>query len=412
MNNKKYDVIVVGAGAAGMMAAGKASENGYSVLLCEKNQKPGRKLMITGKGRCNITNNSDITTCIESVTSNGRFLYSAFNRFTPQDTIDFFINRKVAVKTERGNRVFPESDRAADVVNTLIDYVNENGVKTIKADIKKLIIEDGAVCGVIDSEGNKFYADNVIIACGGKSYPKTGSTGEGYSLARQAGHTIIPPRPSLVPIVSSDSFCSELQGLALKNINLKAVRKSDGKVIFEDFGEMLFTHFGVSGPVVLSASAHIDEPKGGNYEFIIDLKPGLTPEKLDLRLLRDLTKFNNKDIANSLFELLPKSIIPVILRKAEISGDTKCNMITKVQRQNLLNAIKKFTVSIDGFRPIDEAIITKGGVNTKEISPKSMESKLCKGLYFAGEVIDVDAYTGGFNLQIAWATAVLASYLQ
>ncbi len=404
-----YDLIVVGAGPAGMMAAGKAASLGLKTLICEKNSKPGRKLAITGKGRCNITNNCDIKTCIENVTSNGSFLYGALNNFSPENTIDFFESAGLQLKTERGNRVFPLSDKAGDVVNTLINFVDNSGAEIKQINVKQLIIKDGCVFGVKDENGNEIYSKNVLVACGGKSYPRTGSTGDGYHLAKQAGHTIISPVPSLVPITSKDDFCSQLQGLTLKNTGLKVIRKRDNKIIYTDFGEMLFTHFGISGPMVLSASAHIDDPNDNKYEISLDLKPALDKEKLDARILRDLTKYINKDIGNSLFELLPKSIIPVVLKKAEISPDEKCNSITKQQRIKLGNVIKDFAINVSGFRPIEEAIITKGGVNTKEITPKTMESKLCKGLYFAGEVIDVDAYTGGFNLQIAFSTGVLAA---
>lgn len=405
----KYDLVVVGGGPAGMIAAINAAQNGFKTLICEKNPKLGRKLLITGKGRCNVTNNCDVKTCIDSVTSNSSFLYSAFNFFTPQDTMDFFEQNGLELKTERGNRVFPTSDKALDVVNTLIRLVNENNVTVIQADVKKLIINDNIIEGVESASGDIYHCDNVIIACGGRSYPRTGSTGDGYRLAKQAGHTITPIRPSLVPIVSNDSFCAELQGLSLKNTHLSLVRKNDKKCIFEDFGEMLFTHFGMSGPVVLSASAHVPDAKCGEYELVLDLKPALSYEKTDSRLLRDFAKFQNKDIGNSLFELLPRSMIPVILKRVGIPADTKCNSVTRAQRERLCKLLKGFTVSIDGFRPIEEAIITKGGVNVKEITPKTMESKLCKGLYFAGEVIDVDAYTGGFNLQIAFSTGMLAS---
>ncbi len=401
-------VIVVGAGAAGMMAAGYAGYYGCDVLLIEKNARPGRKILITGKGRCNVTNNCDNDTFLANVPTNSRFLYSAINSFNTQDTMSFFESRGLPLKTERGNRVFPVSDKASDVADTLLRFTHENGCRLISSEVHSLIIKDNAVCGVKTLSGESIYADKVIIATGGKSYPATGSTGTGYKLARQAGHTVIQPKPSLVPVVSDDLFCKELQGLSLRNISLKVISKKDGKAIYSDFGEMLFTHFGVSGPVILSASAYLNNKKLSDYCFSIDLKPALSEKQLDLRILRDLEAFINKDIKNSLGKLLPSKLIPVVIERAEIPINTKCNSITKEQRHRLLEILKNFTVNISGFRPIEEAIITSGGVSTKEINPKTMESKICRGLYFAGEVIDVDAYTGGFNLQIAFSTGYLA----
>ena len=401
-------VIVVGAGAAGMMAAGYAGYYGCDVLLVEKNARPGRKILITGKGRCNVTNNCDNDTFLANVPTNSRFLYSAINSFNTQDTISFFESRGLLLKTERGNRVFPVSDKASDVADTLLRFTHENGCRLINGEVRSLIIKDNAVCGVKTLSGESIYADKVIIATGGKSYPATGSTGTGYKLARQAGHTVIQPKPSLVPVVSDDLFCKELQGLSLRNISLKVISKKDGKAIYSDFGEMLFTHFGVSGPVILSASAYLNNKKLSDYCFSIDLKPALSEKQLDLRILRDLEAFINKDIKNSLGKLLPSKLIPVVIERAEIPINTKCNSITKEQRHRLLEILKNFTVNISGFRPIEEAIITSGGVSTKEINPKTMESKICRGLYFAGEVIDVDAYTGGFTLQIAFSTGYLA----
>ena len=401
-------VIVVGAGAAGMMAAGYAGYYGCDVLLIEKNARPGRKILITGKGRCNVTNNCDNDTFLANVPTNSRFLYSAINSFNTEDTISFFESRGLLLKTERGNRVFPVSDKASDVADTLLRFTHENGCRLISSEVHSLIIKDNAVCGVKTLSGESIYADKVIIATGGRSYPATGSTGTGYKLAKQAGHTVIPPKPSLVPVVSDDLFCKELQGLSLRNISLKVISKKDGKAIYSDFGEMLFTHFGVSGPVILSASAYLNNKKLSDYCFSIDLKPALSEKQLDLRILRDLEAFINKDIKNSLGKLLPSKLIPVVIERAEIPINTKCNSITKEQRHRLLEILKNFTVNISGFRPIEEAIITSGGVSIKEINPKTMESKICRGLYFAGEVIDVDAYTGGFNLQIAFSTGYLA----
>ena len=401
-------VIVVGAGASGMMAGGYAGYYGCDVQIFEKNERVGRKVMITGKGRCNLTNNCDNTTFLANVPTNSRFLYSAINQFNTQDTMNFFEERSLTLKTERGNRVFPVSDKAADVVDVLKKFVRDNGCKVVHEEVKSLILKENTVCGIKTVAGKEYYADKVIVATGGKSYPKTGSTGTGYILARQAGHTIISPKPSLVPLVSQDAFCKELQGLSLKNTALSVISKKDGKVIYQDFGEMLFTHFGVSGPLVLSASAHLTDKKISEYYLSLDIKPALTEKQLDTRILRDFELFINKDIINALGKLLPSKLIPVVIRRSGTPFDTKCNSITKEQRHALMHTIKNFTISLQAFRPIDEAIITSGGVNTKEINPRTMESKLCKNLYFVGEVIDVDAYTGGFNLQIAFSTGYLA----
>ncbi len=404
----QYDVLVIGGGAAGTIAAGTSAENGYRTALLEKNSRLGRKVLVTGKGRCNICNNCDVNTVIENVPTNPRFLYSALAKFPPREVIEFFEDLGLPLKTERGNRVFPQSDRAMDVVDTLTSYVKHSGAKILQGEADQLLIEDGAVKGVELKDGRVIHADNVIICCGGVSYPGTGSTGDGYRLAMQAGHTIVPTRPSLVPLVAYGTDCSAMQGLALKNISVKVRHAEKKTVVFEDFGEMLFTHFGLSGPVILSASSHMQDMEAGKYELSIDLKPALSEEQLDLRLQRDFEKNLNKDFINALNELLPRKMIPVMVKYSGIAPDTKCNQITREQRRELLNQLKNFTVLIKGFRPIDEAIITSGGVSTKEISPKTMASKLVSGLYFAGEVIDVDAYTGGFNLQIAFSTGKLA----
>lgn len=401
-------IIVIGAGAAGMLSAGYAGYYGADVTIFEKNKRVGRKVMITGKGRCNVTNNCDCNTFIANVPTNGRFLYSAINSFTTEDTISFFQDKGVQLKTERGNRVFPVSDKAVDIVDCLHNFMQDNNVALVNDDVKSLIIEDNKVIGINTESGKKYYCDKVIVATGGKSYPLTGSTGAGYNFARQAGHTVITPKPSLVPLTSPDNHCKELQGLSLRNVSLSVIDKNKGKEVYKDFGEMLFTHFGVSGPIILSSSAHMSGKNIGSYCLSIDLKPALTEKQLDARILRDFEIFINKDIQNSLNKLLPSKIIPVVLKKANIPFDVKCNSITKEQRASLVDVIKHFTVNINGFRSIEEAIITSGGVSTKEINPKTMESKLCKGLYFAGEVIDVDAYTGGFNLQIAFSTGYLA----
>lgn len=402
------DVIVVGGGASGMMAAGTAAYYGANVTLLEKNNRTGRKILVTGKGRCNITNNCNRDTFIQNVPTNPRFLYSAISNFDSQDTISFFNELGLETKTERGNRVFPVSDRAMDVADALYSFVRNNGVKVIESTVKSLITQDDKVVGVVDSIGREFFADSVIIATGGMSYPGTGSTGDGYALARSVGHTVTKLKPSLVGLVSSDSFCSELQGLSLKNVSLTAYENN--KVIYKDFGEMVFTHRGVSGPVVLSASAHMRDFDKKTYSISFDLKPALTEEKLDLRLQREFTNHKNNQINNSLKELLPKKLIPVILKRWGIEETKKCNSITREERKVFLDLLKNFTVNISSLGSISEAIITSGGISTKEIKPKTMESKLISNLFFCGEVIDVDAYTGGFNLQIAFSTGRLAGY--
>lgn len=406
--SNEFSVVVVGAGAAGMMAAGFAAQNGCKVTVIEKNLRVGRKLMITGKGRCNITNHCDVQTFITSVPCNGRFLYSAIHQFSPQDTIDFFEQYGLKTKTERGNRVFPQSDKAMDVVDALHDFMTKAGCKLLHGTVKKIIINGGRAAGVVTEEGKEISADAVIVTCGGMSYPGTGSTGDGYLLAKQAGHTIIPPVPSLVPLVTQEEWCKDLQGLSLRNVSVKLTDNFENQVVYEDFGEMLFTHFGVSGPIILSASSHMRNRKENSYSLTIDLKPALSFEQLDARLQRDIAKNLNKDFINSLGELLPKKMIPVIVRLSEIPADVKCNQITREMRLNLAKLLKNLVIRVQRFRPIEEAIITSGGVSTTEINPKNMESKLVKGLYFAGEVIDVDGYTGGFNLQIAFSTGWLA----
>lgn len=407
MIEQPIKVIVIGAGPAGMMAAGAAAENGADTILIEKNQKVGRKLAITGKGRCNITNFCDNEAFIAHVTANPRFLYSAINRFSCYDTVAFFEDRGLSTKVERGNRVFPVSDKALDVVDTLYDYINELGVQIIHQEVKGLLLDNGAVKGV-RLQDRELYADRVIVTSGGMSYRATGSTGDGYKFAKAAGHTITPLLPSLVPLVAEDEDIPELQGLSLKNVRLFVIDHQNGKAIYSDMGEMLFTHFGLSGPLVLSASAHMRNMSPGRYTAYVDLKPALDDDTLDKRILRDFSEFANKDIINSLGKLLPKKLIPVIIERAGIAPHTKCNTITAEQRQSLLRQIKRFSVKIHAFRPINEAIVTHGGVDVKDIDPRTMESKLVKGLYFAGEVLDLDAYTGGFNLQIAYCTGRLA----
>lgn len=400
------DVIIIGGGAAGCFAAVQCARYGKSVLLFEKNEKLGRKLRITGKGRCNVTNNSTAEEHMKNIPVNPRFLYSSFSNLDAQDTMDFFEQLGVPLKTERGNRVFPISDNANDIADALAYEMKNLGVEVIHKGVSKLITADGAVKGV-RAGGRDYNAESVLIACGGKSYPNTGSTGDGYTFAESVGHTVTELKPSLVPLVSPDKYCAELMGLSLRNVTLKLL---DGeKVIYSELGEMLFTHFGVSGPLVLSASSHIRDMKPNRYTIRIDLKPALTPEQLDARIQRDFAENLNRDFSNGIRKLLPSKLIPVAVKLSGISPEQKINGVTKEQRKAFGELIKNFPVRVSGFRPIDEAIITSGGVSVKEINPKTMESKLISGLYFAGEVIDVDAYTGGFNLQIAFSTAYTAA---
>lgn len=402
-------IIVVGAGAAGLMAAGTAAmcEN-TEVMLFERNQRPARKLMITGKGRCNVTNACSNDELIEAVYENGRFLYSAFNSFTSWDTMDLFESLGVPLKIERGQRVFPTSDKAVDIVDALVKFALKKNVKLINKRVDALILDNDNVVGVKTEDKTDYRADRVIIATGGKSYPLTGSTGDGYKLAKQVGHNVITPRPSLVPFEIKEKCCAEMQGLSLKNVAIKVYDSYNRKDVYSDFGEMLFTHFGISGPVVLSASSHIKDMEPNRYEFIIDLKPALDEQQLDARIRRDFDEQSNKIFSNSLFKLLPSKMIPIIIERSGIPADCKVNQITKEMRVSLVKALKEFRLTVKGFRPIEEAIITSGGIKVSEINPKTMESKLVKGLYFAGEVIDVSAYTGGFNLQIAFSTGHLA----
>ena len=396
---------IVGGGAAGLMAAGFASMYGAEVVVFEKMPRVGRKILISGKGRCNITNACDIQTFMSNVPVNNKFLYSAINNFPPFDIIDFFENLGLKTKTERGNRVFPVSDKAMDVVDTMRRFALDNGARIMTAEVEDIIIENNAVKSV-RADGKIYHFDSVILATGGLSYPRTGSTGDGFRFAEKLGHTVIPAKPSLVPLESPDKSCKKMQGLSLKNVGLK-VTDHNGKTVYTDFGEMLFTHFGLSGPMILSASCNMRDYSLG-YTAHIDLKPALDREQLDKRILRDFQENINKAVSNSLSGLLPKKMIPVVLERWSIPQDKKCNSVTKEERAQLVSILKDFTVSISAPRPIEEAIITSGGVKVSEINPKTMESKLIKGLYFAGELIDVDAYTGGFNLTIAWATGKLA----
>ncbi len=400
-------VIVIGAGPAGMLAAGTAAAKGEEVILIEKNDRVGRKLAITGKGRCNITNDCDVKDIMDFIPRNGKFLYSAMRCFTPQDVMRFFEKLGVPVKVERGNRVFPVSDRASDVVNALRRFLISKKVSIVNDKVEEIWAEDGHVCAVKTQKRGEILANKVILCTGGKSYPKTGSTGDGYVLAKKLGHTIVTIRPSLVPLVVKQKFCQELQGLSLKNVSIKLIDKKKNKVQYEDFGEMLFTHFGVSGPIVLSASAHMDGDFADRYAVELDMKPALTFEQLDKRVLRDFSKYLHKNLSNALNELLPKKMIPIVIHLAGLSGQEKCDSITKQKRYDLVQSIKCIHMDIVKLASIDEAIVTRGGVNVKEINPSTMQSKLVEGLYFAGEIIDVDAYTGGFNLQIAFSTGRL-----
>ncbi|HIU48830.1 MAG TPA: NAD(P)/FAD-dependent oxidoreductase [Candidatus Avimonoglobus intestinipullorum] len=396
--------VVIGGGAAGLMAAGRAAERGKNVILLEKNALLAKKVRITGKGRCNITNDADMEEFIRNVPTNGKFLYSAFYTFTNQDIIRLLHDLGVATKVERGGRVFPVSDSAKDVAEALKKYALHKNTDWVKTAAVGLRIQDGAVTGVRTKNG-VIACGSAIVATGGKSYPLTGSTGDGYRFAENAGHTVIPPKPSLIPIVTRERWVTELMGLSLRNIGF-LVLDEKGKKVYSDFGELLFTHFGISGPVVLPASAHMRRPQA--YKMLIDLKPALSHEQLDKRILRDFEAQHKKHLVNALDLLLPKALIPVIIKLLQFDPHMEVNAVTKVQREQLCRLLKAFPLTAAGFRPIEEAIITSGGVKTSEINPSTMESKLVKGLYFAGEVIDVDAYTGGYNLQIAFSTGYLA----
>lgn len=402
-------IIVVGGGAAGLMASGAAAENYGDVLLLERNDKVGRKIMITGKGRCNVTNNTDdINELISNIPGNGRFLYSAFSSFDSTDTMNFFEDYGVPLKVERGKRVFPVSDKSVDIVDALNTFITDSGVKRKQERVTELIISNGEVKGVKCESGKTYGADKVIIATGGMSYPSTGSTGDGYSLAESAGHTVTELRPSLSALKCREGFCSDCMGLSLKNVAIRVTDTKRKKEIYSDFGEMLFTHFGVSGPMILSASANMREMEKARYEIFIDMKPALSAEKLEARVLRDFSENTNKSIANVLPALLPKSIIPAVLKLSGIKASEKVNQITKESRKKLVDTVKNLKLTVLDFYDISAAVITAGGIKTGEINPKTMESKLVKGLYFAGEIIDCDGYTGGFNLQIAFSTGYLA----
>ena len=403
------DIIVVGAGPAGMMAAIKAAEQGGKVLLLEKMKKPGRKMRITGKGRCNITNAADVPEIIKNITGNGRFLNSCIRAFDNEDVISFFNEQGVPTKVERGQRVFPESDKADDAVQAMVSRLHELGVEIrTETAVKDILTEAGKVAGVRLAEGGVLKAKAVILAVGGASYPGTGSTGDGYAMAENLGHTIVPIRPSLIPLEAEEDWCKEAQGLSLRNV--EASLYADDKLVDQDFGEMLFTHFGVSGPIILSLSRKASEilADGKQLELKIDLKPALSHEKLDERIQRDFVKFQRKQLKNSLNELLPSKLIEPVMDLAYLEPDKPINQITKDERKRLVETIKGLSLTITGTRPIAEAIVTAGGVSVKEINPKTMESKLVSGLYFAGEVADVDGYTGGYNLQAAFSMGAAA----
>ena len=398
-----HDLIVVGGGPAGMFAAITAARNGAKVLLLEKNDRLGKKLLITGKGRCNVTNDCPAEEVLRNTPRNGRFLYSAMTAFPPESTKQFFENQGCPLKTERGNRVFPQSDRSASILDSLKKALTDQGVTVKTGRVRQILTLDGAVSGV-RTDGDEYTAPSVILATGGASYPATGSTGDGYAMAQKLGHRVIPVQGSLVPLETAGEDCRRMQGLSLRNVGVRLL-DARGKVLYRDFGELLFTHFGVSGPTVLSASCHL---KGEGCCLVIDLKPALEEGKLDARILRDLELYQNRTMENALTDLLPRSMIPVVLDRLEIDPAMQANSLTKEKRRALVGLLKAFRVEITGKRPVAEAIITSGGVKVSEIDPKTMESKLVPGLYFAGEVIDCDAYTGGFNLQIAWATAFAA----
>ena len=406
MREDSSGLFVVGGGAAGMMAAITAGRLGCPVTIAERNPKLGRKLYITGKGRCNVTNHCSPDQVLSSTPRNGKFLYSAINHTTPADVEGFFEALGVPLKVERGNRVFPQSDRAADIIDALYHELRRLKVPVLHTRVTGLTVEQGRIAG-LETEQGPLKAGAVILATGGLSYPATGSTGDGHAMAARAGHTVVEPRPSLVPLESPESFCGEMQGLSLKNVVL-TVKNQKGKTIYREQGEMLFTHFGLSGPLVLSASAHMRDFGREKYTCIIDLKPALDEQALDARLVRELSEGANRNMDHVMGALLPRLMIPVLLERAEVPGDRKAHDIPRGERRRILELLKRFPVPVSGPRPIEEAIVTSGGVKVGEVDPRTMESKRVPGLYFAGEIIDVDAYTGGFNLQIAWATGYAA----
>lgn len=397
------DIAVIGGGAAGMMAAVCAARQGASAILIERNPKVGRKLYITGKGRCNVTNHCTPAEVLASTPRNGKFLYSAMERTPPAWVEEFFKALGVPLKTERGNRVFPVSDRSADIIDALFFELKRLKVPVIQNRAAGLRLAEGKVCGVTLGQGKEICCKAAILATGGVSYPATGSTGDGHRIAEELGHTMVPVKPSLVPLESTDGFCGQMQGLALKNVTL-TVKNRKKKTIYREQGELLFTHFGLSGPLVLSASAHMREFEKELYTCVIDLKPALDEPTLGARLVRELTAGANRDMNNLLGTLSPRLLVPVLLERAGIPGEKKAHDLTKPERRRLLELFKGFSVAVSGPRPVEEAIVTSGGVKVSEVDPKTMQSKKISGLFFAGELLDVDAYTGGFNLQIAWAT--------
>lgn len=403
-------VVIIGAGASGMLAAKVASDRGYKVTVLEKQKRCGQKLLITGKGRCNITNNCEIEELIENVPTNGKFLYSAFYTFTNDQVIDMFNDLGVETKTERGKRVFPVSDKAVDVVRALEKQMrsNKNVEVLLNSKVDKIEAQDGKIKKVILSDKREIECDSVIVATGGVSYPRTGSSGDGYKFARNLGHTIIKPKASLIGLEVMEDYVTDLAKLSLRNVSIN-VYNSKNKKIYDDFGEMEFTKYGLDGPIIKSASCRMGDLSKENYKIVLDLKPALDEDKLDKRVQKDFQKYANKNFENSLNDLLPKQLIPTIVKLSKIDPYIKVNQISKEERKNLVHLIKNITFTVKNYRPIEEAIITSGGVKTSEINSSTMESKLVSGLYFAGEVIDVDAYTGGFNLQIAFSTAYLAA---
>ncbi len=397
-----FDIVVIGGGAAGMFAAITAAENGASVAVAEPNEKVGRKLAITGKGRCNVTNNSDNDTIMKNIPRNPRFMYSALSAFSAADTMAFFENEGVPLKTERGNRVFPVSDKAYDIVDALFFRMKRLGVELIRTKVLEITEENGAVTGVRTDKEN-ITAQKVILATGGKSYPITGSTGDGYIMAEKLGHTVTELKPSLVPLETKED-CSVMMGLSLKNVTLSVVDNDRKKTVFKEMGEMIFTHFGISGPLVLSASSNMSAITEGKYTAFIDMKPALDMQQMESRIMRDFDERKNMQLSNALRKLLPEKIILPLLKKAGVSPEKQVNSVTKAERGEILKCIKAFPLTVTSYRPISEAIITDGGISVKEINPKTMESKIVGGLYFAGEIIDVTGFTGGFNLQIAFST--------
>lgn len=404
MKKTANDVVIVGGGAAGMFAAVTAASRGLRVLLLEKNDRLGKKLAITGKGRCNVTNACSVEEVIKNIPRNARFLFSSISAFPPERTMAFFEENGCPLKVERGNRVFPCSDRSADIISVLERQMHTLGVQRRQETVTALLTQEGRIAAVKTTSG-LISCKQVVLCTGGASYPLTGSTGDGYRFAQSLGHTVVPPVGSLVPL-SAEEDCAKMQGLSLRNTELKLLDRN-GKTVFKDFGELLFTHFGISGPMALPASAHLKDDE--SYTVLLDLKPALDEGKLDARFLRDFEKYANRSMENALADLFPHSMIPVLLARAGIDPMQRANTLTKTQRRTLLEQTKRFSIRILGKRPVEEAIITRGGISTREIDPKTMQSKLIDGLFFAGEIIDCDAYTGGFNLQIAWSTAYAAA---